>query len=65
MVLVSVIATVGLMTAFSEFYNRFYAEKADNSSLAKFRRTLMLNYFSFHMIYVINIMTNQGNEQHP
>ena len=64
MILVSVLVTVGLMTLFSVFYNynHFYAESTDTSQSQhkNIRRKLFFDYFGFHMIYVINILTNQG-----
>ena len=60
MILVSLIAITGLLAFFSCFYNRFYVINADDSS-AKICRKSIFEYCSLHMIYAINIMTNQGN----
>ena len=59
MILVSLIATVGLLTFFSWFYNRFYVIDASRPS-AKIGRKSIFDYFNLHMIYALNIMTNQG-----
>ena len=59
MILVSLIATVGLLTFCSWFYNRFYVIDA-NCPSAKIGRKSIFHYFSLHMIYALNIMTNQG-----
>ena len=60
MILVSLIATIGLLTFFSRFYNRFCVVKVDYLS-AKIGRKSISEYCSLHMIYALNIMTNQGN----
>ena len=59
MIFVSLIATVGLLTFFSWFYNRFSVKSAHHP-FAKFWRKSVLEYCSLHFIYAINIMTNQG-----
>lgn len=61
MILVSIIATIGLMTLFSWSYNRFYVGNTDNQHSKITRKTKIFEFLSLHMIYVINIMTNQGS----
>ena len=73
MILISVIAVIGMMTLFSTIYFRFYEKSAipstkkvenedgkHNEKLRTIRQKSIYNYFTSHMIYVINIMTNQG-----
>ena len=62
MIFVSILATVGLMTFHSWYYGRFDVKNVHTDpSVNKVRNKLVFQYFSFHMIYVLNIMTNQGN----
>ena len=61
MILISVVVTVGMMTFISWYYKRFYVNNANTVLSEKIRhRKFTFDYFSFHLIYVINIMTNQG-----
>ena len=60
MILVSVMTTVGTLTFLSWYYNHNYVK--DSNPSMKVRRKLAFDYFSFNMIYVLNIMTNQGNQ---
>ena len=60
MILVSVMATVGMLTFLSWYYNQNFANDT-NSSVKVHRNKFVFEYFSFNMIYVVNIMTNQGN----
>ena len=61
MIFVSILATVLLMTFFSDIYYRGEVKNVETSQFSKDRRHFHLfDYFSFHMLYVLNILTNQG-----
>ena len=62
MILVCVIAIVGMMTFLSAFYNKHFFQQNANTNLSlQNHQFTAFDYFTFHMVYVINIMTNQGN----
>ena len=74
MILISAIAVIGMMTIFSKIYFHYYDKSAiptttkvgikgglPNEKLSTVRQKSIYNYFTLHMIYVINILTNQGN----
>ena len=58
MIIASVVVTVGLMTFFSVFYNHFYVKNENRSK--NINRKFLIDYCGFHVIYIINILTNKG-----
>ena len=71
LILISLFVVVGMMTIFTWFYNRSYKKdlemnainvesNQDDTKPTSLIRNSIFNYFSFHMIYTINILTNQG-----
>ncbi|XP_046454085.1 ionotropic receptor 93a-like isoform X2 [Daphnia pulex] len=60
LIFISLFVFVGMMTLFTWFYNR---QRWNNLGSATAIQKSVFNYFSSHMIYVINIMTNQGCQE--
>jgi uncharacterized membrane protein len=59
-ILITIIFIVGVMTVFTLFYNNpiFTTSNTDEENAKMKQKTS--SYFSSYMIYIVNIMTNQG-----
>ena len=68
MILVTICAIVIMMAVFASFYNTIYyfkAQTTNNSRVVRKNRSIppdrdAVDYLSSGMMYVINILTNQG-----
>jgi H+/gluconate symporter-like permease len=59
-ILISIIFVVGMMTLFTRFYKTLPASNSEEENLKIKQKTS--SYLGSYMIYIVNIMTNQGNK---